>query len=99
MGNEFSHKLVDVPVLVEEAPVELAHFVVLTIRVAVTPAECGAFRHPSAASAYRSTLAAQLLDGSVVGRPFDATVPGQGHSRAVPVSFAIRLVVLVIVRN
>src|SRR5207247_1384304 len=46
--------------------------------------------------------APQLLDGSILedsvpGRPLDPAVPGQVRYRAVPVPFAIRLVVLVVI--
>ena len=42
---------------------------------------------------------AQCLDGRIVGRAFDAAVPAQVVVRAVAIVFAVRLVVLVVVRD
>ena len=94
---------------VEEAPIEPAHLVVLAIGIAVAPLSATHFvahlehrRTDRCEQDYDEVLyltAAQLLDGSVLGRPLDPAVPRQVRSRAVPVSFAIRLVVLVVVGN
>ena len=109
LGNEFPHELMEVPMPVEEAPVEPAHLVILAIGIVVAPLSAA---HFVAHLEHRRTnrceqdddevlylAASQLLDGSVVGRPLDPAVPGQVRARAVPVAFAIRLVVLVVVGN
>ncbi len=37
LGNQFAHELMEVPVPVEEAPIEPAHLVILAIGIAVAP--------------------------------------------------------------
>src|SRR5208337_2625691 len=109
LGNEFPHKLMEVPVAVEEAPVEPAHLVVLAVGVAVALLRA---THFVAHLQHRRTDRCEqddeeilylapphLLDSSVGGRTLDPTIPGEVGSWAVAVSFRVRLVVLAIVRN
>src|SRR5208283_80816 len=114
LGNEFSHKLMEVPVSVEEAPIEPADLVILAIGIAVAPLSAPHFvahlehrRTNRCEQDYNQVFylaASQLLDGSVpegivAGGPLDPAVPRQVGPGAVPVPFAIRLVVLFVIRN
>src|SRR4029077_7181668 len=79
LDNEFSHKLVEVPMPIEEAPIEPAHLVILAIRIVVAQLSA---THLVAHLEHRRTdrceqdydevlylAASQLLDGSVLGQP------------------------------
>src|SRR5690348_12229071 len=107
MADERPDETVEVPMTVEEAPVEPARLIVLAVPV-VIPALGAAYlvahlqhrcinRDQQNDNAVLHLPATQPIDTRIAGRPLDLTVPRQVIVRPVPVLFAIRLVVLVIV--
>src|SRR5580704_1255258 len=96
-------------VLLREAPIKPTDFVVLAIRVIVATLRAShlvasadhrnALRHHHDGDEVFDLSAAQILDLLVIGRTFDAAVPAQVVIRTIPVSFAVRFVVLRVVGN
>src|ERR1700722_9607015 len=96
-------------VFLREAPIKPADFVVLAIRVIVATLGTS---HLVASADHRNSQRhhhdgdevfdlspAQILDLLIIRRTFDAAVPAQVVIRTIPISFAVRFVVLTVVGN
>src|SRR5690349_7642645 len=99
----------EVPMPVEEAPVEPAYLVILAIGIIVAPLSATHFvahlehrRTNRREQDYNEVFylaASQPLDLGILSWTFDPTVPGEVVVRPVRVAFAVRLVVLGAVRD
>ena len=104
-----AHEAAHVGVPREAAPVEPARFVVLAVGIVVAALRAPDFvahekqRRADGEQRERDEVlhlaVAQALDRDVVARPFHAAVPAQIEVVPVAVAFAVRLVVLAIVRH
>ena len=106
-GDAIFHEAKQFPMLIQAVPIEPVHFAVVTIRIIVAVAGLADFiahqnhRHALAEHQYGNGVfhlpPPQPENVPIAGRPFATAIPAKIIVRAVPIIFAVRLVMLLVV--